>query len=43
MRLRYGSCAGKDIPGCTAMGNYSANVVIQHSGCTYPETPSFSA
>ena len=38
----YGLVSGKDIPECVRAANYAANVVIQRSGCTYPETPDFS-
>ena len=31
--------AGKDVPECVRAGNFAANVVIQHSGCTFPATP----
>lgn len=33
--------AGKSIEECVRAGNYAANIVIQRSGCTFPETPSF--
>lgn len=33
---------GKDITTCCVAGHYSAGVVIQHDGCTYPEKPNFS-
>jgi len=33
---------GKDIEGCCKAGAYSASVVIQHSGCTYPPKPDYS-
>ncbi|KAK9682095.1 hypothetical protein RND81_10G049800 [Saponaria officinalis] len=33
---------GKPIEDCVKAGNYAANVVIQRSGCTYPEKPSFN-
>ncbi|BBM97820.1 adenosine kinase [Marchantia polymorpha subsp. ruderalis] len=32
---------GKDIEQCIRGANYAANVVIQHSSCTYPAKPSF--
>ncbi|CAC5409659.1 E2.7.1.20 [Mytilus coruscus] len=32
---------GKSIEECVRCGNYSANLVIQRSGCTFPEKPSF--
>ncbi|CAL0309882.1 unnamed protein product [Lupinus luteus] len=31
----------KPIEECVRAGNYAANVVIQRSGCTYPEKPDF--
>lgn len=34
--------AGKSIDECVRAGNYAAHVVIQRSGCTFPETPSFA-
>lgn len=33
---------GKDVEGCCKAGSYAASVVIQHSGCTYPEKPDFT-
>lgn len=30
---------GKDLPECVRAGNYAANVVIQRSGATVPDTP----
>jgi adenosine kinase len=36
-----GLVAGKDIPECVRAANYSANVVIQRSGCTVPDKPDF--
>jgi len=33
---------GKDVEGCCKAGAYSASVVIQHSGCTYPPKPDYS-
>mmetsp|Transcript_34825 Transcript_34825/g.85205 ORF Transcript_34825/g.85205 Transcript_34825/m.85205 type:complete len:350 (+) Transcript_34825:81-1130(+) len=36
-----GMARGKDLDTCAAMANYAANVVIQRSGCTYPDKPSF--
>jgi len=33
---------GKDVEGCCKAGTYSASVVIQHSGCTYPAKPEYS-
>jgi adenosine kinase len=33
---------GKDMEGCCKAGAYSASVVIQHSGCTYPPKPEYS-
>eukprot|EP00933_Yihiella_yeosuensis_P014531 TRINITY_DN129_c0_g1_i1.p1 TRINITY_DN129_c0_g1~~TRINITY_DN129_c0_g1_i1.p1 ORF type:complete len:343 (+),score=106.35 TRINITY_DN129_c0_g1_i1:111-1139(+) len=32
---------GKDMAECCKAGSYSACVVIQHSGCTYPATPDY--
>jgi len=37
-----GLVKGKDIKGCCEAGSYSASVVIQHSGCTYPTKPDYS-
>lgn len=37
-----GMRVGRDVETCIRAGNYAAGVVIQHSGCTYPPTPSFS-
>jgi len=31
---------GKTIEECVKGGNYAANVIIQRSGCTFPEKPS---
>jgi len=31
---------GKSIEECVKYGNYAANVIIQRSGCTFPEKPS---
>lgn len=33
---------GKSIEDCVRAGNYGANVIIQRSGCTYPEKPEFN-
>ncbi|ORC90981.1 adenosine kinase [Trypanosoma theileri] len=33
---------GRDIKRCCEIGHYAAQVVIQHSGCTYPEKPTMS-
>jgi adenosine kinase len=33
---------GKDMEGCCKAGAYSASVIIQHSGCTYPAKPEYS-
>ncbi|CAE7781442.1 ADK [Symbiodinium sp. CCMP2592] len=33
---------GKDIEACCKAGSYSASVVIQHSGCTYPAKPDYT-
>lgn len=32
--------AGKDIHECCRAGNFAAHIVIQRSGCTFPEKPS---
>ena len=32
---------GKSIEECVKCGNYAANLVIQRSGCTFPEKPDF--
>ena len=32
---------GKEIKDCCEAGNYSANVIIKRSGCSYPEKPSY--
>lgn len=32
---------GKDVAEAVRAGNYAANVIIQRSGCTFPEKPSF--
>lgn len=31
--------AGKDIQECCRAGNFAAHVIIQRSGCTFPEKP----
>ncbi len=31
--------AGKDVQECCRAGNFAAHVVIQRSGCTFPEKP----
>lgn len=33
---------GKDMENCCKAGAYSASVVIQHSGCTYPAKPEYA-
>jgi adenosine kinase len=33
---------GKDMEACVLAGHYSAGVIIQHSGCTFPEKPEYS-
>jgi adenosine kinase len=33
---------GKDMEGCCKAGAYSASIVIQHSGCTYPPKPDYT-
>merc|ERR1719188_2782866 len=37
-----GLVKGKDMEGCCKAGAYSASVIIQHSGCTYPPKPEYS-
>jgi adenosine kinase len=37
-----GLVKGKDMEGCCKAGAYSASVIIQHSGCTYPAKPEYS-
>jgi len=32
---------GKDVEGCCKAGAHSASVIIQHSGCTYPDKPGY--
>lgn len=32
---------GKDVAECCRAGNYAASVIIQRSGCTFPDKPSF--
>ena len=32
---------GKNVVECVRAGNYAANVVIQHSGCTFPGKPNY--
>ena len=32
---------GKDVAECCRAGNYCANLVIQRSGCTYPDKPNY--
>lgn len=32
---------GKDVSECCRAGNYAAAEIIQRSGCTFPERPSF--
>jgi adenosine kinase len=32
----------KSIEDCVRAGCYAANVIIQRSGCTYPEKPDFN-
>lgn len=32
---------GKEVGECVRCGNYAANVIIQRSGCTYPDQPDF--
>lgn len=33
---------GHDMEKCCAAGNYSAGIIIQHSGCTFPAKPEFA-
>ncbi|XP_073391899.1 adenosine kinase-like isoform X4 [Physcomitrium patens] len=33
---------GKNLAECIRAGNYAANTVIQHLGCTFPKKPNFS-
>jgi adenosine kinase len=33
--------AGKPVEECVRAGNYAANVIIQRSGCTFPDKPAF--
>jgi adenosine kinase len=37
-----GLAAGVTIDNCIARGHYAARIVIQRSGCTFPERPTFS-
>lgn len=37
-----GLAKGNPIADCVASGNYSANVIIQQSGCAFPGKPTFS-
>jgi len=32
---------GKDLQDCVRCGNYAAHVIIQRSGCTFPDTPDY--
>ena len=32
---------GKDLKTCVDAGNYAAQTILLHSGCTYPEKPEF--
>jgi len=34
--------AGKDMAECCRAGNYGANTIIQRSGCTFPDMPTFN-
>jgi nucleoside-diphosphate-sugar epimerase/sugar/nucleoside kinase (ribokinase family) len=36
-----GLAHGAEVTKCIEAGNYAAGVVIQHDGCTFPETPEF--
>ena len=31
--------SGKDVAECCRGGNFAANVIIQRSSCTFPDTP----
>lgn len=33
---------GKDVEACCKAGAYSAGVIVQHSGCTYPAKPEYT-
>jgi len=33
---------GRSVEECCRAGAYSASVIVQHSGCTYPDKPSYS-
>lgn len=37
-----GLAAEQSIERCCQAGNYAAGVIIQHDGCTFPESPSFT-
>jgi len=37
-----GKALGKDIAKCVEAGHYAARVIIQRSGCTYPDKPEFA-
>jgi adenosine kinase len=32
----------QDIPECVHAGNFAASVIIQRSGCTFPEKPAYT-
>jgi len=32
---------GKEVADCCKAGNYCANLIIQRSGCTYPDKPDY--
>ena len=34
---------GKDLEAAVQAGHYAAGVIIQHSGCTFPPKPDYSA
>merc|ERR1712151_616458 len=33
---------GKSVADCCKAGNFSASIIIQHSGCTYPAKPEYA-
>ncbi len=38
-----GLAAREDLAECVSKGHYAANVVIQHSGCTFPAKPGYKS
>lgn len=38
LRRRLQVC-GKDVAECVRAGSYAAGVIVQRSGCTFPEKP----